>query len=414
MNASFASLKVPDYRIYWATQLVSLTGTWMQTVAQSWLVLELSGSAAALGTVVSAQFLPILAFSLFAGVVVDRFPRRRILLITQSLAALQALSLAILVLSGTVRLWQVYLAAAFLGCVNALDTPARQSYVADLVGLEYLQNAVALNSTLFNAARLVGPAVGGLAILYLGVGGCFLLNFMSFLPLLWALALRLRVERTKGPVVAAAKPILEGAWEGISYALAHPDISVAVIMLAFIGTFGYNFTVVLALLAKFVFGAGAEGLGVLTSAMGLGSLVGALVVAGGRRPSRKGLFLGALSFSITEVLMAVVAGGFPFVVGLVVVGMMGFAGIMYITTTNALMQISAPQHLRGRIVSLYVLLFAGSTPVGSAVTGLLVDIIGVQRTIAIEAGLCLAGVAAAVIYSRWRSSGAPSRRPAKL
>lgn len=403
-TASFRSLRVREYRIYWVTQLVSLAGTWMQTVAQSWLVLELSGSAVALGTVVSAQFLPILVFSLFAGVIVDRFPRRKVLLVTQTLSALQALSLAGLVFSGAAQLWHVYLLAAILGCINAVDTPARQSFVGDLVDPEDLQNAVALNSTLFNAARLIGPAVGGLAILYLGVGGCFLLNALSFLPLVIALALAVRPRRGRATMMAGS--VLRGVWEGISFAFHHSSISVAVIMLAFIGTFGYNFTVLLALLARYAFNVGAEGLGALTASMGFGALTGALLMAGRRQPSRRLLFLGALSFSSMEVVLALVAKGTPFGVGVVVVALMGLAGIVYTTTTNAMMQISAPLHLRGRILSLYVLLFAGSTPVGSAFTGLMVDLVGLQPTIALEAGLCFLGVALAALYSRARWGGA--------
>ncbi len=377
-------------------------------MAQSWLVLEISGSAVALGTVVSAQFLPILFLSLFAGVIVDRLPRRRVLLVTQSLSALQAAAMAGLVLTGVVQLWHIYLLAAFLGFVNAVDTPARQSFIADLVKPEDVQNAVALNSTLFNAARLMGPALGGLAILYLGIGGCFLLNSLSFLPLLAALGTVIVEGQSRYGPPKVQRALLRGVAEGLTYAFGHPDISVAVIMLAFIGTFGYNFTVLLALLAKFAFNTGAEGLGAMTSAMGLGSLMGALLVAGRSKPSRRLLFAGAVGFAVAEALLAFVALGFPLFAGLVVLAVLGLLGIIYTTTTNALLQLGAPAHLRGRIVSLYVLLFAGSTPIGGAFTGVMVEWIGLQATIGLEALLCFVGIFLALLSLQLRKRRVPS------
>ncbi len=245
---TFQSLRNYNFRLFWLGQLVSLVGTWMQIVGQSWLVLELSGSPLALGTMAALQFLPISALTLFAGVLVDRVSKRRLLLLTQSVALTQALLLAVLVYTGLARLWHVYLLAATLGVVNAVEHPARQAFVVELVGRDDLPNAVALNSTLFNGARVLGPAIGGVVIARLGLAYCFLLNAASFLAVLGGL-LAMRRQQLLAPAPHARGRVLGELRAGLSFSLHTPPVLLAIALVGVFGTFGYNFTVGLPLLA---------------------------------------------------------------------------------------------------------------------------------------------------------------------
>ena len=391
---TFQSLRNYNFRLFWFGQLMSLIGTWMQTVGQAWLVLELTQSPLALGTVTALQFLPVLVLTLFAGVIVDRLPKRRLLLVTQSAALVQALALALLVSSGLVQLWHVYLLAALLGLVNAFDNPTRQAFIIEMVGREDLVNAVALNSTLFNGARVVGPALGGIVIASVGLAVCFYVNALSFLAMLAGLLL-MREGLLRAPPRRPAGRVLSQLVEGISYAVRTPAVLLIVILMGTLGTFGYNFTVVLPLLARNVLGVGAEGFGALTSAMGAGSLAAALVLATLRRTSRRTLFLGAASFTL---LLAVLAGSRWYAVSLVVMVLLGIAGLAFTATANALLQLSVPDVLRGRILSLYTLLFLGSTPIGGLVTGFLADRWGIQMALGLESLVCAVGVIGGLSY----------------
>jgi MFS family permease len=396
LPGTFRSLRIHNYRLYWLGLLVSLVGTWMQSVAQAWLVLDLTGSPLALGTVTALQFLPVLFLSLPAGVIVDRVPKQRLILVTQSVQMLQALALGLLVVTGQVQLWHVYALAMLLGLTNAFDNPARQAFVSELVGPDDLPNAVGLNSTLFNGARILGPALGGVLIALVGVGPCFLGNAASFLAVLASLLAMRRSE------LRPARPprngrLLSQVAEGLRFASSTPVVRLPLLLLAVVGTLGYNFTVTLPLLARYALGSDALGFGGLTSAIGLGSLVGALIVASVQRTSIRAILLGAATFAL--LLLAVAASPwYPLTLGLLMA--LGLASIAYSTGTNTTLQLNTPPELRGRVMSLFTLLFIGSTPLGGLATGALADALGIRVALGLEALVCLAGVVAVAALAR--------------
>ena len=396
LASTFRALRNRNYRLFYFGQTISLSGTWMQTIAQAWLVLQITDSKVALGTVTMLQFLPITIFVLFAGVIADRVPKRNFILVTQSIAMTQAFALAALVWSGHVELWHVYLLAMMLGFANAFEQPTRQAFVVEMVGKDDLMNAVALNSGMFNSARLVGPAIGGFVIATIGVKAAFLLNGISFLPVIAGLMMMRTSElysmnrRLAGPTNALAE-----LREGLGYAFRTPSVFLIVILVAIIGTFGYNFTVMLPLVDHYVLDRGATGLGWMTSAVGLGALIAALSLASRERAARSTLFGGGLAFGL---LLAAVAASRWFPLTLVFLLMLGVANTAFAATANTSLQLSTPDHLRGRVMGLYMLLFAGSTPIGGFLTGFMADRLGVQTAVGIEAGMCLLGVAAGLLY----------------
>jgi len=397
------ALRVRNFRLFWFGQLVSGSGTWMQTVAQAWLVLSLSRSPLVLSTVVALQFLPMLAFALVGGVVADRLPKRRLLLATNSVAALQALALGLLVSGGEARLWHVYALALLLGLTNAFNGPAQQAFVPEMVGRELVPQAVALNSVQFNAARMIGPALGGLAIATLGLAEAFYLNAASYLPAILALAAirtrELRVQHGRPPGSAFAQ-----LREGLSYVRRTPALLLVVLLLAAIGTFGFNWQTLIPLLARNTFGLDATGLGVLMSAMGLGTLGASLALAYSPHASESRLLAAAGALGAALVLL----GLSPWYgVSVIVVGLGGFAGIVFMITANTRLQTLSPDRLRGRVMSLFVLLMGGSTPVGALLFGVSAHWLGVRGAVTLFGGLCL-GAAALATRRRER---APSDEP---
>jgi MFS family permease len=403
VGRTFNSLAVYNYRLFSASQLISLSGTWMQTTAQGWLVLKISNSAVALGTVVALQYFPIALLTLFGGALADRLPKRTVLVGTQSLAATQALLLALLVLTNMVHLWQLYVLALLLGTINAFDSPTRQAFVSELVGPDRLQNAIALNSSLFNTARIVGPALAGIVISVVGIGPAFLFNALSFIPVIAALLL-LHREELHTSAHAVRNNIFRQVGEGIRYAVRTPNILIVLLALAFIGTLGYNYPIVLPLLAKFVLQAGATGLGALTSAVGVGALMGAIVMASARRASEQRVLVAGLLFSI--LLMAVgLSDDLP--ATLLLLAAMGGAGIVYTSSSNTRLQSLTPGPLRGRVMSLYLLLGVGTTPIGGFLVGVLSARFGVQLTIALMGAGCLLGIIAVIAYAR-RTGSSPT------
>jgi MFS family permease len=394
--STFRALRNRNYRLFYFGQTISLSGTWMQTIAQAWLVLQITNSKVALGTVTMLQFLPITIFVLFAGVIADRVPKRNFILCTQSLAMAQALILTVLVWSGHVQLWHIYVLALMLGLANAFEQPTRQAFVVEMVGKDDLMNAVALNSGMFNAARLVGPAIGGFVIASVGLKAAFLLNGISFIPVIAGLMMMRTSElyATGRRSAGRVNPLGE-LREGLGYAFRTPSALLIIILVAMIGTFGYNFTVVLPLVDKYVLHRGSTGLGFLTSAVGLGALISALLLASRERAARSTLFGGALAFSL---LLAGVALSDWFVVTLLMLLLLGAASTAFGSTANTSLQLATPDHLRGRVMALYLLLFAGSTPIGGFLTGFMADRLGVPSAIGIEAALCLVGVAAGLLY----------------
>jgi MFS family permease len=403
LAGTFRSLRNYNYRLFFFGQMISLTGTWMQTIGQAWLVLDLTHSPLALGTVTMLQFLPISLLVLFGGVIADKVPKRRLLVLTQTSAMGQAFVLAFLTWSGLVTLWEIYILAAMLGLTNAIDNPTRQAFVVEMVGRDDIMNAVALNSSMFNGARLVGPAVGGVIIAVVGVGAAFFINGVSFIAVI--IGLLLMRPRLLYPTRRSGEGrVLEQLVEGLRYSLRTPAILLIVILMAAIGTFGYNFTVVLPLLARNALHVGSIGFGAMTSAVGVGSLVAALTLATLRKTSRRTLLIGATAFTV---FLAAVAASPWYPLTLVLLVALGVASISFTATANTSLQLSAPDQLRGRVMSLYMLLFAGTTPIGGALTGIMAERLGIRPTVGIEAAICAVGIAAALAYLA--SQRAPGR-----
>jgi len=389
----FVALSIRNFRLFWFGQLISLCGTWMQTVGQAWLVLNLTQSPFAVGTVTTLQFLPITLLVLFGGIIADRVPKRNFLVITQSAAMLQAVTLALLVSTGAVRLWHIYLLATALGVTNAFDNPTRQAFVPEMVGKDLVPNAVPLNSTLFNAARIVGPAIGGVTIALFGVAGAFYLNAATFIPVIIAL-LMMRMSELY-PFEKGSGKMLTQLREGLDFAFRTPSVLIILIVMAFVGTFGYNFNTELPLLARFVLHTGSIGFGAMTAVLGVGSLIAALVIAYTRRADERQILIGGGVFSVLLILVGL---SHWFVVTLFLLMLMGVSGIIFTASANTRLQLLSPAHLRGRIMSLYVLLFAGSTPVGAFLMGNVAERLGVQQAVVLFGILSAAGVALTVLY----------------
>ncbi len=391
---TFRAMRNRNYRLYFIGQSISLSGTWMQTIAQALLVLKITDSKIALGTVTLLQFLPITIFVLFAGVIADRVPKRNFILATQALAMSQALILATLVWTGRVELWHVYVLALVLGLANAFEQPTRQAFVVEMVGKDDLMNAVALNSGMFNGARLIGPGIGGLIIAAFGLKWAFLLNGASFVPVIASLLMMNMTQLYGMNKKAAGNPMVE-LREGLAYALRTPAVLLILILVAIIGTFGYNFTVMLPLLARYVLNLGSAGLGFMTAAVGLGALVSALALAGRKAATKEMLFIGGAGFSL---MLGAVAASQWFAVTLLFLFLLGIANTAFAATANTSLQIATPDHLRGRVMAIYMLLFAGSTPIGGFLTGFMAEHLGVSTAIGINASVCALGVAAGLLY----------------
>jgi len=407
LRQTFRALRNRNYRLFWFGQVVSSVGTWMQSIALAWLVLRLTNSPLALGLVITFQTLPVLFLALFGGVVADRVPKRRLLLVTQSAMALQATALAVLVGFGHANLIAIYGLAAVLGIATALDNPSRQAFVKEMVGPEDVPNAVALNSIVFNTARLIGPALGGLTIAVIGVAGCFTVNAISFLAVIGGLLLMRPREFHELPRPPRGR-VLGQIAEGVRYSVRTPDIAVIMLLMAVIGTFGYNFTVILPLIARYVLHAGPVGFGALTSSMAVGSLAAAFGIAYSGRVSQRTLLVGAGGFSV---LLAGLALSNMWPTTIVVLVALGLFSIVFTATANSRLQILTPPQLRGRVMSLYTLLFMGSTPIGSLIVGAMADHQGVRPALAEVAVLCVLGTAAGLAYVRRHAATSPSLLP---
>ncbi len=401
LTRGFHALQVRNYRLFWIGQMISQTGSWMQRTAQDWLVLQLTHSPFALGLVTALQFLPVLLLSLIGGVITDRWPKHRLVTITQVAALLQAAVFALLVGTGVIQLWHVYVLATLQGIITAIDNPVRQSFVVELVGREHLINAVALNSMLFNASRIVGPALAGIMIASAsstlsGISLVLAVNAISFVAVLVGLLMMRPSEFANVPPVVAGK-MGKRLIEGLVYVWHTPSVLLVMIVVAAIGTFGYNFSVVLPLLSGFVLHTDAAGFGALSAFLGFGSVVGAIATAYMRQVTVGRLMLGSTAFAI---LLGAVAVSTTYAVSGALLIALGFAGILFSTSANTLLQLNVPDALRGRVMSLYMLLFAGSTPIGGLLIGTLSNIIGVSETLLVCAVLCLLGIGGALIYRR--------------
>lgn len=377
-----------DYRLFWLGQLLSRIGTWMQSVGQAWLVLELTGSPFRLGLISTLQFAPVLLFAFLGGVISDRMAKRRLIIATQVAMMLQAFALAALVWSGHVAYWHVAVLAALYGIANSIDMPARQSYVIDLTGKDDLLNAIALNSAVFNGARVVGPALAGLLIAGYGVGTAFLVNGISFVAVLVALV----AMRTDGaPHPGARGTVREEVMQGVRYAARTPAITLVLGLLLFVSLFVLNFNVVVPLLARDVLGQGAHGFGLLMAALGAGAVVGALGVAstGSGRPSMSRVLLAAAVLSAGVLALALVRS---FALAAAVLIVTGAAQIVFTSSANSTVQVTVPDGMRGRMMSLYVLVFVGVTPLGAFLMGSLAETVGIAVACAVGGGAGLTSV----------------------
>jgi MFS family permease len=391
---TFASLRHRNYRLFFVGQITSVTGTWMQNVAMAWLVLELTGSPVAVGVLVLCQFLPFSVLGLFAGVFADRLDPRRLVMTTQAAAMVTATLLALLTLLGEIEPWQVYVLAVVRGIVLVFDAPARQAFTYQMVGPAELPNAVALNSSLFNAARVVGPAIGGVIVAAFGAGFCFAANAVSFLAVLVALAAMNVHELTLLNRNGARPAIFAGTWEAIRYARRSRRVGIVLALVAVVSTFAFNFNVLLPVLAGETLDAGPEVFGILSATFGAGALVGALLSATIARASLKLLLLGTAGFGLAELVLApaqtlVVAATCLFAAGL--------CFTVWHANANASLQLRVPDAIRGRVLGLYFYAFLGFQPIGGIVSGWLADAGGTALAFAVGGGVTLVATAVALV-----------------
>jgi MFS family permease len=371
-SAAGRALKHRNFRLFFLGQLISVTGTWMQTVAQGWLLLTLVGKDQAivyLGLLGAVQFLPVLVLGLFGGIIADIWPKRRTVIGTQMAAGLLALILGGLVFFHLVQIWQVFVLAFLLGLVNTIDMPARQSFVVEMVGSDDIANGVALNSAVFNGARIVGPAIGGILIALVGTALCFVLNGLSYGAVVIGLLAMRDSELKPAPRLAVPKSVSEvgsNLAEGLRYVRHTPVVLLAITVIGFVSTFGMNFNVVLPVMAAGVLNSGPSGLGILYASMGAGALVAALSVATLQRPRLRVLLGGGMVLGVAEFVLA---GTHSFPVASVAVFFAGVGAIATAISANTLVQVTVPGPLRGRVMSVYTTVFTGSTPIGNGLTG---------------------------------------------
>jgi MFS family permease len=379
LRRSFASLQIPNYRRYFAGQLVSLSGNWMQIVAEMWLILSLTGSGLAVGLTSALQFLPLLLFGAWGGLLADRIPKRSLLTVTQTLMALPALALWAVTAAGVVTPAMVYALVLVRGAINSVDNPARQSFAIEMVGSERVVNAVSLNSVLIHSARIAGPAGAGVVIATLGVGPCFLLNALSFAAMVVALRGMDGEELKPAPTAKAGRG---GVRAALRYVVRTPRLAIPLAMMTVVGTLGYNFQVILPLLARFSFDGGASAYTALAVSMGAGSVIGALV-AGARGQVGPRLLVGAaFGFGV----VALIAAGAPTLpLEAVALVPLGAASVTFAAGVNSSLQLAADPPMRGRVMALYSMVFLGSAPIGGPITGWL------SQSIDPRAALVLAG-----------------------
>jgi MFS family permease len=378
-----------NYRLFFTGQLISLVGTWMMTVAQSWLILQLTGDPLLLGAVAAAQFGPVLILGLFGGLIADALPKRRTLIATQVWPLILGLVMSALVFTNTVQVWHVLVIAFLLGCRNAVDMPTRQAFVVEMVGRQDVGNAVAFNSAMFNAARVLGPAVGGITIGVLGVGPAFLADALSYLAVIAAYLMMRESELHTRPGIErpdSVDAVLDNLKEGINYVRRTPLVLAAISVVALVSTFGMNFTVVIPPYAQGVLHTDAAGYGFLMSMVGLGSVLSALTIAFTGRTTPIVIAVGAITLGVGEIALAASSS---YVISLVAMFFVGVGGISMAATANTVVQLSVPDRLRGRVMSVYTTVFAGSTPVGGLVTGAIASSAGVPFAIGLGAVLSL-------------------------
>ncbi|GAA1551408.1 MFS transporter [Kribbella lupini] len=392
MSPTFRAFKVRNFRLYASGAIISNTGTWMQRVAQDWLVLELTHSGTALGIVTGLQFLPALLLSPYAGLVADRFPKRRVLTITQLAMGSVALVLGTLAVTGVVQAWHVFALAFLFGVGTAFDAPTRQAFVVEMVGKDDLQNAVGLNSASFNAARLIGPGLAGLLIAWIGTGPVIIINGLSYAAVILSLWLMVPDELHTPKMAARDKGMIR---DGMRYLWRRPDLMMVLVAVFFAGTFGLNFQMTSALMATSAFHKGAGEYGILGSILAIGSLIGALLAA--RRVRTRGrLVIGAaLAFGVMDVVSGLMPTYLSFAA---VLPLVGFTALTMLTAANATMQLGIEPTMRGRVMALYMTVLMGGTPIGSPFIGWIGQEFGARWSLVVGGGLTILGTVGSVLY----------------
>jgi MFS family permease len=405
LGRGFTALRHRNYKLFFWGQLISLIGTWMQTTAQAWLVLQLTGSAADLGIVTALQSLPVLGIGFFGGVIADWMPKHKLLIITQTIQLLLAFVLGMLVLTHTVQMWHVYLLATLLGLSNAFDQPARQAFVMEMVGREDLMNAVALSSMQFNAARVVGPAIAGISIALIGITGSFFANALSFVAVIIGLFMMREAEFFEVEAVGRTS-VIGSLREGFGYVMRTPIALLITLLVGLIGLFALNVTLLAPVFAQDVLHSGAVGYGGLMAAMGTGALLAALTAAYARRAGWKMILGGTLIYLVFQILFAL---SHVYVLSLVLIAITGFGMVTMFTSANTAIQQEVPNQLRGRVMGVYTAISGGSMPIGNLGFGFIAGAISPAFALisgALTAGATVAGLSGWLYTHR----GAPGYR----
>ncbi|ACU75197.1 major facilitator superfamily MFS_1 [Catenulispora acidiphila DSM 44928] len=391
---TFSSLKVPNYRLYMTGQSISLVGTWMQMTAQSWLVLTLTHSSTALGLVVALQTLPVLLFGPYGGVIADRADKLRLMVVLQSMMGVLALVLGLLTVFGVVRFWEVCALAVLLGTNNAFENSTRQSFVREMVGRDQLRNAITLNSVMVNAARAVGPAVGGVLIAVVGIGICFLLNAASFVAVVTSL---LRMDRSAlrpSPPTPRARGQLR---EGLRYAAATPSIAIPLAMMGLVGLLAYEFQVSLPVFVERTFHGGSVAFGFITSAMGIGAVVGGLFTAARGRTGLQPMIIASAGLGVS---MLAVAYAPVLALACAVMLLVGWASVSFIAIGNSTIQLTSDPEKRGRMIALWQVAFQGTTPIGGPLVGWVIAVSDPRSGLAVGGVSCLVAGAGGLMLAR--------------
>ena len=400
------ALADPNFRTYFVSAAISQCGSWLLRTTQAWLVLDLTGSAAALGLVTFLQALPVSIFTLFAGVLIDRAPTKRLLIIVQVVFGLQSFALAVLVLSGRIEYWQVILLAIMLGFGSAIDFPGRSAIVSELLPPQKVGNGIALNSALNSGARIIGPGIGGVMIAVWGSGVCFAVVAVAYVLSTIGM-LMLRSDLFQPRRIAPRQPIFRQLADGLRYSFSTPSLAANMLLAGLFGTFAYNWALVLPLFARFALDSGAEGFGALNMAMGIGSTIGAFVLATRLRPTMRLLLIAGAVFSGSMLLLAH-APTLAIALGWLVI--VGILSVLFNASNNTLIQMEAQEEFRGRALALYMFLMVGSTPIGSAVTGFAANTYDIRVALQANAIVCIMGLLLTLFILR--RSGALVDRPA--
>lgn len=382
---TFSAFRHRNFRLYFSGQLISFTGTWMTTTAQGWLVYQLTGSKALLGIVAAAASAPMLVFATLGGWIADRYPKRFVIVCTQISSMLLSLAMAALVWTKIVQPWQIIALAVLGGITMAFDMPARQSFVIEMTSREDLMNAISLNSSAFNCARIVGPSVAGLLMAHISIAACFLCDGLSFIPVIAGL-LMMHLPKKETQIASSGGAIAQ-ALDGFRYVWGHRRVLTILSLFTVVGVFGWSYSVLLPAFAHDVLHLGANGYGLLMAGSGVGALVAALGVAsaGHMLPTRTMALGGVWIFSITLILFAYTRNLY---LGVVLLAIVGFGLVLYFSTSNTVLQSIVPDEMRGRVMGIWALIFGGMIPLGSLQAGLMADILGTPATMAIGALIC--------------------------